>query len=819
MSPAVLASCTDTVTRVPTGTDDIAAVGFDGSDGQDGVVFDDVVTAETDVFAQTDVDWGDGDADSGAPDVALTDATDGGDGDVVDFMDGVLAGVLDTDDVVEGEDTGDVDAVEPDAGPTLEPLAPRSCTQRFEHRTFEPHPATVALAGEFNGWNVGAASLSHDGAGSWTIDLDTTAVVPGPYAYKFVENETNWVIDGGQPLRRIVGGVENSKVLVDDCSVPALELETLTATPASLEVVVAVRGGGGVAGAGLTPGTSVVLRGGVPFESGWTWDANSQRFTVSIKSPPPGKYGLELRIAGPGGAAVPLYLPIWIEAVPFDWRDSVLYFVMTDRFLDGDKANSAPSGCLPDGSKANWLGGDWAGITQKIEAGYFDDLGVNALWLTAVVDNPDGCEPGAADGRTYTSYHGYFPSAQLTPESHLGTLAELQALSAAAHARGIRVMVDLVANHLHSSHPYVAEHTDDGWFYPYGGCQNGGFDNAPLTCWFETYLPDLNYGNDAVVEAMTDMAVEWVRLADLDGYRVDAVKHMHPNFLRTLVWKLRRHAETVPGARFYTVGETFTGEWGGGFGPNETLIKAYVSPELLDGQFDFPLYWNVVKAFARGETGLSTVADVVTQSQGYYGAGSIMSAFLGNHDVPRFVSHAAGQIGDVWGNGSKDQGWNTPPGQPAGSDAYEKLGVAFAFLFTAPGIPLVYYGDEIGLAGSGDPDNRRMMPWTGYADGQVALRDKVGQLGKARAALPALRRGGWKTLKADGDVLVYERSGAGLATVVVGLNRGAGSSTATVSAQNGTYTEFLTGATATASGGSFSLDLAPRSAEVWVEGN
>ena len=112
--------------------------------------------------------------------------------------------------------------------------------------------------------------------------------------------------------------------------------------------------------------------------------------------------------------------------------------------------------------------------------------------------------------------------------------------------------------------------------------------------------------------------------------------------------------------RFYTVGETFVGDWGGGSGPNETVLKKYINDKMLHGQFDFPMYWRILRVFARNEEPPSHVTDLLTQSAGYYGSAAVMSRFLGNHDVPRFISHAANQIGDVWGNGSKEQGWDNP---------------------------------------------------------------------------------------------------------------------------------------------------------------
>ncbi len=773
---ALALGCTETKTRTPES----------GSPCDTAVIPDTGVPADALAMAPDTSDPGPGDVtlegDTRSPvDVSDTDAP------LEDTVEDVA---------VVPDDLGGADAADVAAIPAL---PDRACLYRF---TVASEAASVHVAGEFNDWSTTALPLVSDGQGVYSADLDTTGLA-GSYAYKLVFNGNDWQLDGAEPMRKIVGGVENSKVLLPDCRLPLLELETLEVSADHLRVVVAVRRGSG--GAALEG--ERVERGGVLYD-GATWDAQSQRFTLDVKSPAAGKWGLTFRIRNGAGEAVPLHLPIWVEAQAFDWRDAVLYFAMTDRFLDGDPSSSSADACLPNGNKANWLGGDWKGVRQRVEDGYFDSLGVNALWLTAVVDNPDGCETGAADGRQYTSYHGYFPSSQLDPEPRLGTLAELRQLVAAAHARGIRVLVDLVANHLHETHPLVSEHTADGWFNSFVTCQDGGFDNAPLNCWFEPYLPDLDYTNDAVVEAMTDMAVEWVLAADLDGFRVDAVKHMHPNFLRTLTAKLGRVAETVPGARFYLVGETFTGEWGGGQGPNETLIKSYVNPTLLDGQFDFPLYWNIVKAFARGELGLGDLGNITLAAQGYYGPFAVMSSFAGNHDVPRLLSHAAGQIGDVWGNGSKDQGWNAPPSQPTQLEPYERAALALGFLFTAPGVPLLYYGDEVGLVGAGDPDNRRLMPWDGYSAGQLLVRERVQAFGAARRKLAALRRGDFQLVQGSADLLVFRRT-LGAEVVTVALNRAAAPASVSIPSAV-SLTDQITLGSKAPSGGTVTFDVPPR---------
>ncbi|MFT5432035.1 MAG: glycosidase, partial [Myxococcota bacterium] len=294
-----------------------------------------------------------------------------------------------------------------------------------------------------------------------------------------------------------------------------------------------------------------------------------------------------------------------------------------------------------------------------------------------------------------------------------------------------------------------------------------------------------------------------------DGFRIDAVKHMHDNFLLTMRQKIRDSVETVPGAFFYTVGETFAGGWGGGNGPNETIIKKYISPDQMTGQFDFPMYWEVLNFFARNATVATGLTDLLEASFGYYGPGSVMSNFLGNHDVPRFISHATNEVDNLFGDGSKELGWDNPPNFPDYDEPYDRLKLAFSFLMSIPGIPLIYYGDEIGMPGAGDPDNRRPMFFDNWDGRQQGVYNHIGAVAAVRSSLVALRRGGYRTLYTQPDVMVFERATADQ-TVIVALNRSSNSVAIPMGgAKDGTYTGAFGGDGITVSGGSATIDLGP----------
>jgi glycosidase len=257
----------------------------------------------------------------------------------------------------------------------------------------------------------------------------------------------------------------------------------------------------------------------------------------------------------------------------------------------------------------------------------------------------------------------------------------------------------------------------------------------------------------------------WIKTYGFDGFRLDAVKHIETVWLTDLRSRLLSEVEATTKQHVYLVGETFSGD--------PTVIKPFISPcTMLDGQFDFPLRASLVQTAIMRQGKMSDLIGFMDSNTSYYGT-AVMSTFLGNHDVPRTVHFAddTPMWSDVWANG-KDKNWSGQPGQPANASAYERLAVGFALLWTNRGAPLIYYGDEIGLAGAGDPDNRRMMTWTasGYLPGQAALLAKVKKLGAIRAAHTALRRGDRTTLSFGDDTWVYQMVD-GADRVYVAVNR------------------------------------------------
>jgi glycosidase/sugar-specific transcriptional regulator TrmB len=696
------------------------------------------------------------------PSCAADDDTSGADDDSAAGDDDASAG---------GDDDDD------DATPSLpgwegdEPLPPivsrRDCSVRVQHLP-PGSPASVEVAGEFSGWQP----LPMDGPaedGSWSLDLGELS--PGSYAYKYL-HDGSW--EGAPPawaFAKWVDGIENRALYVGDCKLP--ELRTISAStspdgslsaqvrfaradddspldPDSLQATVADVGGG-----------SVLVEA----------DPDSGLISIEAIGLLPGKHSVSLRARdeeGRDAENAPLWVPLWVEDEPFLWQDALLYFAFVDRFRNGDYDQTQPYGPV-DGveTRANFQGGDWLGVVHALEDGWFEDLGVGALWLSPVLDNPQGAYIAADGVHQFSGFHGYWPLHPRDIEEHYadtgaGSEERLKELVAEAHARGIRVVLDLVLNHVHEQHLYVAQHPE--WFG--GGCVCGtdgcGWDEHAVDCWFMPYLPDLDFKNPFLLERVVDDTLALVRDLDADGVRVDAAKHMDHVIMRTLRKRLMLDFERNGGAPFHLVGETFTGTDGAG------LVMDYVSPYELDGQFDFPLYWPIRDGFAHGGSFVTLEAQVAADAEAYGDA--VMSPFLGNHDVVRFATDAAGNGGGPWGEtedllagggDSLTQGW-----------LVDRLSMAFAFVLTQPGMPLIYYGDEIGLAGDGDPDNRRMMGFPPYlSENQEQLLSRVRAVGQARQQSAALRRGARVQLWVDDTLLVYARTD-GDEVAVVAMNKG-----------------------------------------------
>lgn len=706
-----------------------------------------------------------------------------------------------TDDAyVPGIDGGSETTPTPDA-PSEVPK--RSCKTVFEHSPGTS--AAVEIAGEWDGFK-GKTALIDTGGGKYRVEMD---LPKGDYGYKLVIGGSDWKLDPAHGRRKYVGGVENSRVIVGDCKDPVLRLDKFEAKgDGTVTIIAQYLDGQDGAGIGEITATSKSLKPTPAITNG--------QITIALTGAPKGKHTVFIHAKDKAGhVAKSLTIPLWIEDEAFQWNDGPMYFVFTDRFRNGSPGNDLKIAGIDD--RANYLGGDFAGVKQAIDEGYFDKLGVRSLWLSPVNDNTNKKGKGS-DGRDYSGYHGYWPTEPRKTEEHFGSLDELRALTAAAHAHGIRVVLDLVSNQVHEDHAYVTAHKGEGWFNGDGSCVCGGpgcsWDDRPVDCWFTNYLPDVNWSTTATQDAFIADSLWWLVESDADGFRVDAVKHMNDVASTALRSAIRDELEGG-NAKYYLVGETFTG---GGDG-ERGLIKKYIGANALWGQFDFPLFWAFDYTFAQNGGAMSSLESAIAKSDTSYGPGALMSPFLGNHDVTRFISRAAGHIG----SNPQDQAWSAPPGKPTTDEPYDRAFLAFTVLLGQPGVPLIYYGDEVGLPGTADPDNRRFLTAETSLDArEKKLLERVRLLAKARGTHKGLMRGARKWLFDDGDGYVFAR-GTGADLAIVAVNRGTTARTVNVKvpgdlgAEGMTFKDAFGGPSIIIKGGSVDLPLTAKGAGLYLK--
>jgi len=411
------------------------------------------------------------------------------------------------------------------------------------------------------------------------------------------------------------------------------------------------------------------------------------------------------------------------------WQDEVVYQLLTDRFANGSTANDTGESCA-----TCYQGGDWVGIRQQLD--YLADLGITAIWISPIATNVDDVI-GAG-------YHGFWPLALDQVNTHFGSEEELKALVDECHARGIRVLIDVVLNHLGPIFYYdingngmydagelaptyqsqgipgdivfhegvsPVEFANPDWYHRRGEIVDFNDPEQSEYGDFEGGLRDLDSTREDVRQALLSVTLDWLDRVEFDGIRFDAAKHVEDSFFPWFLGELRA---AHPG--LLAVAEAFDGDVG--------RLAEFTTARGFDSVLDFAVKYQAFDAvFVNGAT-TSAFADLHVAQRAAYadtaqegGAGvaprDIPMRFLDNHDVPRFRSLVP--------------------------DA-AKMKAALAYLLTMDGVPVLYYGTEQDFAGGGDPDNREAMWNSGYAkdgDTYVWMRRLI----ELRTRHRALRRG------------------------------------------------------------------------------
>lgn len=394
-----------------------------------------------------------------------------------------------------------------------------------------------------------------------------------------------------------------------------------------------------------------------------------------------------------------------------EWQDEVIYSIMVDRFNNGSSENDKD---LDVDDLTAYNGGDFAGITKKLD--YLKDMGFTAIWLTPIFDNEEG------------GYHGYWINDFYKTEEHFGTIEEFKTLVKEAHDRDIKVILDFVVNHVGPNHPFVSDPEKKDWFHEKKEITNWKDQEEVENGWIYN-LPDLNQDNPETSDYLIDAAKWWINETDIDGYRLDTVKHVPKTF-----WTKFASAVKEEKKDFFLIGEVWD--------KDPTVIASYQDTGI-DGFMDFAQNDSQRTAFQKTDQSLSWLFSNLERNETMFNKPELLGQFIDNHDMSRFTSLAAAN--------------NNHPGT--------RWKQSLAYMYTTPGIPIIYYGSEIALNGGEDPDNRKLMDFRTDKE----LIEYITTLGRLRAELPALTRGDTKLLYEKDGMAVFTRTYQD-ETIVVALN-------------------------------------------------
>jgi glycosidase len=423
-------------------------------------------------------------------------------------------------------------------------------------------------------------------------------------------------------------------------------------------------------------------------------------------------------------------------------ENELIYLLMPDRFCDGDPTNNDPHGLktYDRTTPRAYHGGDLKGIRQRLP--YLRDLGVTAIWHTPVYDNDDASPD---------EYHGYHPVDHFAVDEHFGTMDDYRALIRDAHRLGIKIVQDHVLNHCGPKHVWVTHPPTPTWFHPK---MPADYHLALLLSpdvpvevkqritdgWLFGILPDLNQDEPAVAHFLIQHSLWWLMETGADAVRVDTMPYMPRPFLQRWRNALRRELPHVT-----VIGEVFPV-------PPDARVQAFFQggqtgydgvDTSFESVFDFALAIAIRQVFGRDEP-MGRLKEVL-DADALYPNPTRLVTLLGNHDFPRFMTIA-----------KPDRRW-------------QRLKLAATFLLTTRGSVQWYYGDEIGMEGGDDPDNRRDFPGgfpkdlrnaflsQGRTTEENALWAWVRQLFRLRRQLPWLATAPTHWWQVEADTLIYER--------------------------------------------------------------
>ncbi|WP_201305416.1 alpha-amylase family glycosyl hydrolase [Paenibacillus puerhi] len=458
-------------------------------------------------------------------------------------------------------------------------------------------------------------------------------------------------------------------------------------------------------------------------------------------------------------------------------ENDTIYQIMVDRFHDGDPTNNATGAAIRYGENSEddfryMKGGDWQGVIDKLS--YIKNMGYTAIWISPVAEPQLTSRDNNGSGKN-TAYHGYNVKDPNSANPYFGTKEKLKELVDSAHALGIKVIIDVVPNHvgdymlgtqayydIPSLQP-AAPFNNPSWYHHNGDIDwslvDGVYTQAAQD-YMENHdlagLDDIDFDVPAAKQAIFDSIKNWFTYTGADGARVDAAKLMKPTDIGAL--------QNYLGVN--TFGENFDG--------NAEFVSRWVGPNKEWGMLDFPLFFSVLNSFAYGQSFDSHVKNTFAQDSYYGGNENHMVTFIDNHDRNRFLTEAGGNV--------------------------QKLQNALTFIFAARGLPVVFQGTEqnkgngngqIITGGIADTWNRWSMVKRdasgnviqNYFNENTDTYQYVAKLNQIRKIYEALRKGKQREMWSAQNLYAFSRridSGSQTGQEVVAVFSNASSGTQTV---------------------------------------
>ncbi|HEV2472352.1 MAG TPA: alpha amylase N-terminal ig-like domain-containing protein, partial [Chthonomonadales bacterium] len=610
--------------------------------------------------------------------------------------------------------------------------------------------------GTFNGWDRAANPMTPDGSGHWSA---STLIAPGVYQYLFVVDSKRWVPDSAAPHVLDANGNTNSLLVVP----PADYTNRPGKVGDGIITLSAIRHTGGredvlrknrnTFALSLRTRHNDVARcialiaedAHGPARSFPMHIARSNALydTWRVQAPVSGDmlYAFELedgayRISyGKDGAASHVPRTSWFRFDPArfpalitpQWpRSAVFYQIFPDRFANGDQSNDPP-GTLPWGStraRRNRMGGDLTGVLQHFR--YLEELGINAIYFNPLFVSE--------------SYHGYDTTDYYHIDPRFGTDQQLADLTARAHSLGWHVILDGVFNHTSVKFPAFEDLETRGaaspylnWYYVKSLPLQVREGQSTYVGWAGVYgMPKLRVDNPAVRADLLGAVKKWMQFAGIDGWRLDTADELTHS-----LWQAFRRTVKKQNPEAYIVGEIWKD------------ASAWLQGNELDSVMNYPWREAALQFFASDRISPTEFDKRLSDLRSAYPdeADAVMFNILGSHDTPRLLTLCGG-------------------------DRNRQLQAAL-FQLTYPGTPCIYYGDEIGMTGSYDPDCRKCMEWNPKRWDRATLSFYKAAIALRRSS-PALTTGSYRTVLADDkrQLFGYLRS-EGTQRIIVLFNRGA----------------------------------------------